>query len=151
MQCTIALSDAQTDGNTCLLHLNHDSHANTKTYYIIQKNVYIGSICHASLWSAITRDTKEYAWPTNWWIIFMYFLEYWLKNVLFRQRVNSMQNQVQSNQPSDTRQPTGWCDQPVGHPWSISVFKLHLVLVRILNILPQVLCSQPFLKDSLSL
>jgi len=36
-------------------------------------------------------------------------------------------------------------------PWAISVFKLHLLLVRILNILPQVLCSQPLLKDSLSL
>jgi len=29
--------------------------------------------------------------------------------------------------------------------------KLHLRLVRILKILPQVLCSQPLLKDSLSL
>jgi len=38
--------------------------------------------------------------------------------------------------------------QPVGHPWSISVFKLHFLLVRILNVLPQVLYSQPLLKDS---
>jgi len=29
-------------------------------------------------------------------------------------------------------------DQPVGHPWSISMFKLHFFLVRILNILPQI-------------
>jgi len=86
----------------------------------------------------------------NWWIIFMFFLEYWLKSAVFRQLVNSMQNQVQSNQPGDTWQSTGWCDQPVGHPWSISVFKLHFLLVGILNILPQVLCSQPLLKDSLS-
>jgi len=42
-------------------------------------------------------------------------------------------------------------DQPVGHPWSISVFKLHFLLVRILNILFQVLCSQLLVKDSLSL
>jgi len=28
--------------------------------------------------------------------IFMYFLECWLENVLFRMLVNSMQNQVQS-------------------------------------------------------
>jgi len=41
--------------------------------------------------------------------------------------------------------------QPVGHPWSISVSKLHFLLVRIFNILPQVLYSQPLLKDSLSL
>jgi len=46
--------------------------------------------------SVITRGNKEYTWPTNWWIIFMYFLEYWLKNIIFRQLVNSMQNQVQS-------------------------------------------------------
>jgi len=38
-----------------------------------------------------------------------------------------MQNQVQ-NQPSDTRRSTGWCNQPVGHPWSISV-QLHFLLV----------------------
>jgi len=34
-----------------------------------------------------------------------------------------MQNQ--HDQPSDTWQLTGWCDQPVGHIWSISVFKVH--------------------------
>jgi len=60
-----------------------------------------------------------------------------------------MQNQVQS--PSDTRRSTSWCDQPVGHPWSISVFKLQYLLVRILNILLQVVCSQPLLKDFLCL
>jgi len=31
--------------------------------------------------------------------------------------------------------------------WSISGFKLHFLLFRVLNILPQVLCSQPLLKD----
>ena len=34
--------------------------------------------------------------PTSWWIIFIYFLEYWLKSVLFRYRVNSMQNLARS-------------------------------------------------------
>jgi len=38
----------------------------------------------------------EYTPPTSWWKIFMYFLEYWLKNFVFRQFVNSMQNQMQS-------------------------------------------------------
>ena len=57
---------------------------------------YLRRICPASLRSAITRDTKEYTWPTNWWIIFVYFLEYWLKNVLVRHLVHSMQNHTQS-------------------------------------------------------
>jgi len=30
-----------------------------------------------------------------------------------------MQNEV--NRPSDTRRSTGWCDQPIGHPWSVLV------------------------------
>jgi len=30
-------------------------------------------ICRASLWSATTRDTKEYTWPTNWWRILCTF------------------------------------------------------------------------------
>jgi len=79
----------------------------------------------------------------------MYVLEYWFKNFLFRQLVNSMQNQVQS---------TKWhlaitrLNQPVGYPWSISGFKLHFLFwVGILNILPQIYNSQPLLKDSLSL
>jgi len=55
----------------------------------------------------------------------MYFLEYWLKNVLFWQLVNSMQNQVQSTKWHKSTKWPSWCDQPVGHPWSISVFKLH--------------------------
>jgi len=45
--------------------------------------------------------------------------------------------------------------RPVGHSWSISVtpglFQClsYIFLVRILNILPQVLYTQPLLKDSL--
>jgi len=65
----------------CLLRLNHDCHA---------------KICRASIWSATATGTKEYTWPTNWWIIFMYFLEYWLKNVVFGYLVNPMQNQARS-------------------------------------------------------
>jgi len=34
----------------------------------------------------------------------------------------SIQCKIRCNQPSDTGRSTGWCDQPVGHPWSISVF-----------------------------
>jgi len=30
---------------------------------------------------------------------------------------------IRCTQPSDTRRSTGWCDQPVGQPWSIAVFK----------------------------
>jgi len=44
----------------------------------------------------------------------------------------SIQCKIRNNRSSDTRQSTGWCDQPVGHPWSISVFELHFLLVRIL-------------------
>jgi len=59
-----------------------------------------------------------------------------------------MQNQVQLTKWHLSIN-SGWCDQPVGNPWSISVFKLHLFWLILLNILPQVLCSQPLLKDSL--
>jgi len=62
----------------------------------------------------------------------------------------SIQCKIRRNRPSDTRRSIGWYDQPVCHPWSISVFKLHF-LFRILNILPQVFCNQPLLKQSLSL
>jgi len=64
-----------------LLRLNHDCHAIN---------------CRAGIWSATAIGTKECTWPTNWWTIFMYFLKYWLKNVLFRYRgrVNSMQKQA---------------------------------------------------------
>jgi len=144
MQCTIAVvSDAQTEGRVSVTPKSWLPRNNTKTYYIqnvlyiLQNNASLRGICQASVWSAITTGTKEYSWPTNRWIIFMYYLV-WLKNVLFRQLVNSMQNQVQSNQPSGTRRPTGWSDQPVVHPWSILVFKLHFLLVRILNSQPQV-------------
>jgi len=37
----------------------------------------------------------------------------------------SIQCTIRHNRPSDTWQATGWCDQPVGHSWSISVFLLH--------------------------
>ena len=60
---------------------------------------FLCGICRASLWSAIARGTKEYTWPTNRWIIFMYFLEYWLKYILSRYLVNSVQNQMR---------PTKW-------------------------------------------
>jgi len=52
---------------------------------------------------------KKYTWPTNWWIIFMYFLEHWLKSVLFRYLDNSMQNQARSTDRSGR-------DRLVGHP-----------------------------------
>jgi len=42
----------------------------------------------------------------------------------------SIQCKIRCNRPSDTGWSTGWCDQPVGHPWSISVFKLHFLLVE---------------------
>jgi len=47
----------------CLLRINHDCHAMN---------------CWTSRWSATAKGTKEYTWPTNWWILFMYFQEYWL-------------------------------------------------------------------------
>jgi len=37
----------------------------------------------------------------------------------------SIQRKIRRNRPSDTQWPTGRCNQPVGHPWSTSVFKLH--------------------------
>jgi len=45
--------------------LNHSSLCNNR------KNIlqYPCGICRASLsWSANARGTKEYTWPTNWWI-----------------------------------------------------------------------------------
>ena len=90
----------------CLLRLNHDCHA---------------IIWEASLWSATTIGTKEYTWPTNWWILFMDFLEYWLKNVLFRYLVNPMQNEARLTKwhsgISRSMRSTYW------PPWSISAFK----------------------------
>ena len=46
--------DAQTEGKLCLLHLNHDCHAVEKRVTIPLRHL------QASLWSAITRGTKEY-------------------------------------------------------------------------------------------
>jgi len=37
----------------------------------------------------------------------------------------SIQCKIRWNRTSDIWQSTGCCDQPVGHPWSISMFKLH--------------------------
>jgi len=37
----------------------------------------------------------------------------------------SIQCKIRRDRPSDTRRSTSWCDWSVGHPWSISVFKLH--------------------------
>jgi len=34
----------------------------------------------------------------------------------------SSQCKIRCNRPSDTRRSSGWCIQPVGHPWS-SVFQ----------------------------
>ena len=95
IQCTIAF-DAQTEGKVS----------------VTRKSWLYAIICRASLWSATAIGTKEYTWPTNWWIIFMYFLEYWLKNVLFRYLVNPMQNQARS---------TKWhsaINRSIGHPCS---------------------------------
>jgi len=55
-----------------------------------------------------------------------------------------MQNQVQSSKC--TRRSTGWCNQPVGHHCSISVFKLHFLMFGILKILPQVFMQSTFAK-----
>jgi len=93
IQCTIALvSDVQTEGKVSVSHKSY-CHAVIEKHISLQ---YLRGICRASLWSAIERGTKECTWPTNWWIIFIYFLEYWLKNVLLRYLVNSMQNQARS-------------------------------------------------------
>jgi len=37
----------------------------------------------------------------------------------------SIQCKIRCSRPSDTWRSTGWCDQPIGRPWSTSVFKLH--------------------------
>jgi len=37
----------------------------------------------------------------------------------------SIQCKIRRDWPSDTRRSTGRCDRPIGHPWSISAFKLH--------------------------
>jgi len=58
----------------------------------------------------------------------MYFLEYLLKMFF----LGSLSIQCKSG--AIDRVTLG--DKPVGHPWSISVLKLHFLLVRIVNILP---------------
>ena len=79
---TIAfVSDAQTEGKVFVSHKSWLPRNNRKNI-----SQYLRSICRASPWSANPRCTKEYAWPTNWWIIFVCFLEYWFKNVLLRCR-----------------------------------------------------------------
>jgi len=35
----------------------------------------------------------------------------------------SIQCKIRCDRTSDTRRSIGWCDRPIGHPWSISVFK----------------------------
>jgi len=37
----------------------------------------------------------------------------------------SIQCKIKCDRPSDTRRSTGRCDRPVGHHWSIAVFKPH--------------------------
>jgi len=64
-QCTIALvSDAQIEGNVFLTPKSWLA-SNNRKRSLLQ---YLRGIYRASLWSAITRGTKEYTWPTNWWI-----------------------------------------------------------------------------------
>ena len=47
-------------------------------------------------------------WPTNSWIIFMHFLEYWLKSVLYTVGIFSIQCKIRRNRPSDTWRSTCW-------------------------------------------
>jgi len=99
----------------CLLHLKYDCNA------IIEKHVSLPclhAIYRANLWSAIAGGTKEYTCSTNWWmIIFIYFLEYWLKSILLG--ILSMQCIIRRDRPSETRQSICWL------PLDISVFQLH--------------------------
>jgi len=44
----------------------------------------------------------------------------------------SIQCKIRRNRPRDIRRSIGWCDRTIGYPWSIAVFKLHFLLVRIL-------------------
>jgi len=78
------------------------------------------TVCWASLWLAIPRCTKEYAWPTNWWRIFMYFLDYWLK--MFFLGILSIQCKIWCDRPSETRQSSCQYSRPATHPRFISVF-----------------------------
>jgi len=96
--CTI-IFDAQTEGKVSVTPTNHDCHT---------------VICRTCLWSAIAIGTKEYTWPTNWWTIFVNFLEFWLKSVLFW--FLSIQCKIRRNRPSDTWWSIGRCDWPSGHP-----------------------------------
>jgi len=120
IQSTITLvSDAQTEGKVSVTPKSWLPRNNTKTYYNTC------GICPDSLRSGITRGTKEYTWPTKSLITFMYFLAYWLKNVLVRCLVHSVQNQ---------RRSTKWHSainlsmrSTCLPPWSISVFKLRFL------------------------
>ena len=106
----------------CLLHLKHDCHT---------------IVCRASLWSYTAIGTKEYMWPTNWYLD-TFFGTFW--KILCWERISfwnidwkmfflsilslSIQCKIRCDRPSDTQRSIGRCDGPIGHPWSIiSAFK----------------------------
>ena len=62
----------------------------------------------------------------------------------------SIQCKIRRDRPSDTRRSISRYDRPMATPSLFQRLTLHF-LVRILNILPKVLYSQPLLKDSLNL
>jgi len=89
MQCTITIvNDTQMEGKA---FLNHDCHG-------IRGNHITTPSRHLPCWPMVSHRKRheKYMWPTNSWIIFVYFLEFWLTSVLYRYLVNSMQNQARS-------------------------------------------------------
>ena len=78
-----------------------------------------------SLWSAVARGPKEYTWPSNWWIIFMYPTFWNFDWKFFLLGILSIQCKIRRDRTIVNWLSTGQCDRPVGHPWSISAFTIH--------------------------
>jgi len=82
--------------------LNHDCHAMIGKHCTKPRG-----ICRASLWSATTRDIKEYTWPTNWWRILCTF---WNIDIDWK---CSFQLSCQFNAKSGAIDQLSFGDQPV--------------------------------------
>ena len=86
----VRLSNAQIGCKVSFTPKSRLSRNNRKTYY----NTFAASAVLA--FGQPSQEAPRNMWPTNWWIIFRYFLKYCLKSVLFGYLVNSMQNQLRS-------------------------------------------------------
>jgi len=121
MQCTIALlSNAQTEGKASVTPKSWLSRNDRKIYY--HSFAASAELAYGQPYQDAPKNMRDQPFdgeficrPTFWNIDWkMFFL-----------RSLSIQCKIRCDRPSDTRRSTGWCNQPIGHPCSISVFRLH--------------------------